>query len=110
MSNMMRIRIRRARELAGMDVAQAGIRLGLPAGQLSMIENGVFGLLGVVDTEPDPPTVGRMADLYGVSREWLRGQSIKLSDAENAVLLEIQNRRDRSRIREVLESLRRRDR
>jgi hypothetical protein len=91
-------RSRRARENAGLSVGQAARLLGVAVGQVKSAEksDGAFEALG--------PT--RLADLYGVSIDWLHGRSdlrdyaaVKQLDGEDKLLFA-----DRDQLAELLAS------
>ena len=91
-------RCQRARESAGLSVGQAARLLGVPIDQVSSAEEGdeAFEALG-------PP---RLADLYGVSIDWLSGRSalrdydaVKRLDGEDKLLFA-----DRDQLAELLAS------
>lgn len=72
-------RYKRARELAGLSLAQAAARLGWAQGPLYAAEGG----LGAPLTEPE---VRIMADVYGVSIAWLQGADPVVPEATREML------------------------
>lgn len=97
------MRLRRARELAGLSIGQAAKLLGWSQGPLVLMEKGH-------GHPPDPGELGRLASLYGVSVEWLRGDEVQLSDDHRMLVGEIEHDGDRARVAELLASLPRRGR
>lgn len=91
------MRLRRARELAGLTIARAAERIGFHRGTVRNLEAGDF--------DPEPTELDRMASVYGVSLEWLRGDDVPLSEAERGVLAGIEHTGDRARVAELLASL-----
>lgn len=61
-------RLREAREKAGLKQIDASKLLGISNGTLSGYEREY--------RDPDPDTLHKMADLYGVSVDWLLGKSV----------------------------------
>lgn len=90
----MKSRIARAREMAGLSRAQAARLLGW----LCLYEE---------DGEPDPneSQLAALADLYGVSIAWLRGQPVELSESTRDLLRSVEPPGERARLTELLEAV-----
>lgn len=75
-------RYRRARELAGLSIAQAARMIGTGACELANMEIHATDpiLRATADIEH------RMADLYGCSLAWLRGEPVELSTSVRELL------------------------
>ena len=89
-------RLRRARELAGLNQQQARKLLRWESLRLILIEHG--------DKEPTETELRTLAGLYGVSLAWLKGQGSPLSVATHAHLLGVPPR-DRATLIELLEAI-----
>lgn len=90
-------RLTRARELAGLSIVQASRKLGWrDAKPLERIEDG--------DATASDDILQQLADLYGVSVAWLRGEDVELPAATRAVLREVEDHSDRARLSELLEA------
>lgn len=89
-------RLTRAREMAGLSLAQANRLLGWKGTDtLADMEAGDV---------PGDATAARLADLYGVSLAWLRGEDIELPESTRQVLREVEHTGDRVRLTELLEA------
>lgn len=91
-------RLTRARELAGLSLAQAAKLLGWARGPLYAMEIGE----GVPPTEDE---LRKLAELYGVSLAWLRGEDVELPAATRAVLRQVEHPGDRARLTELLTAI-----
>ena len=89
-------RLTRAREMAGLSLGQASKLLDWPRWMLERYESGK-------DDIPDV-CLRRLADLYGVSLAWLRGEDIELPESTRQVLREVEHTGDRVRLTELLEA------
>jgi transcriptional regulator with XRE-family HTH domain len=95
-------RLQRTREVAGLSLAQAAHLLCWPQGALSAMEAAPGG----------PPTDANMqalADLYGCSVAWLRGETAELSEADKVLLRDVEYDSDRATLTEFMEMLSTRD-
>lgn len=94
------MRLRRARELAGLSRGQA-IRLiripGLAKDLLCRFEDGRI--------DPSAHCTERMCEVYDVNLLWLRGYEIPLVEKHLAIIRQIENTSDRARVAELLASL-----
>lgn len=90
-------RLTRAREMAGLSVGQAVNLLGWPRAQLLAVEAS--------DTPPSGEVIRALADLYGTSVEWLRGEPVDLRESTRAVLRQVEHAGDRATLTELLEAV-----
>lgn len=103
------MRLRRARELAGLDLQQAASRLGMSVSELARFEGGSAGLVHNVPApllSPSAHDLERMCEVYGVNIWWLRGFDVALDDHAVRLLDSIEPPDDRARVAELLSSLR----
>lgn len=92
-------RLIRARQMAGLSIVQATRRLGWPTTQsLLDFETG--------DCEPSATSLAMLADLYGVSMLWLRGENPPLPESTLGVLRDVESTYDRAALTELLTATR----
>lgn len=91
-------RLTRAREMAGLSIGQAAKRLGWARGPLHAMEIGA-------GHSPSDDDLRRLAELYGVSVEWLRGEAVELPESTRQLLREVDHDGDRARLTELLTAI-----
>lgn len=91
----MKSRLTTAREMAGLSIGQAAKRLDWPTQMIERYES---------EDEVTSACRRRLADLYGVSVAWLRGETVTLPESTRAVLRKVEHTDDRQRLTELLEA------
>lgn len=95
-------RLQRAREMAGLSIAQAVKLLGYgdsgPAAAANRATLEEIELRG----DAGEWLIGKLARLYGVRVAWLRGEDLVLRPETEALLRSVENTTDREKLRELL--------
>ena len=91
-------RLTRAREMAGLSLAQAAKLLGWQR------DHGVTTLADLESGKREPATslLNALADLYDVQVEWLRGDDLVLRPETEMLLRSVENTTDRETLRDLL--------
>ena len=90
-------RLKRAREMAELSLGQAARLLGWPKWMLERYESGTI--------EPTSNALRCLADAYGVSVAYLRGEDVELPESTHQVLREVERTGDRTKLTEVLTAI-----
>lgn len=83
-------RLTRARNMAGLSIAQATRLLSCASSWIPQLERGL--------TAPDDADLAALAELYGVTVAWLRGAEVELPAATREALRQVEHDGDRAQL------------
>ncbi len=98
-------RLTSTRIACGLSIAQACKLLGWQPDDLIVLEESAY----LAAHAASDSALRKLADLYRCSVAWLRGETAKLSDENEALLRTVDHTGDRATVREFMEMLSTRD-